>query len=142
MAFLLSILETNFAWRPSIITKTSVGFLNLAKVYAPLQTVRSQSISSMHIWSFPVYKQECFQQDICTLFIKFTSFHHTKFHTKIDFFNFNACLLKERRKNTLEIVQAYCSVVHMNHEFLASDLNHKYSGHRCKICIHTSQVSN
>jgi hypothetical protein len=122
------------------------------KVYALLQTVRSRSISSMHFWSFPAYMQQCFHHDICTLFIKFTSFHHTKFHIQIGciiihvinfsdlFFNCNACLLK--KKKTPEIVFAYCCVVHINHDFLACDQNHKYSRHMWNICIHTSHVSN
>ena len=77
---ILEIPHSNFAWRPAIITKHPCGgFLNLSKVYAPLQTVRRRSIYSMHFWSFPSYIQECLQQKICTLFMKFTSFHHTKF---------------------------------------------------------------
>ena len=109
---ILEIPHSNFAWRPAIITRHPCGgFLNLSKVYAPLQTVRRRSIYSMHFWSFPSYIQKCFQQKICTLFMKFTSFHHTKFHTQTDgsiiiitnfsrlfFFNFNVCWLKKERK--------------------------------------------
>jgi hypothetical protein len=113
MAFLLSILEiphSNFAWRPSIITKHLCGFSQ------PLQRIRTAAnckkskhilhahlvLSSTHARMLPTrYLHIIYQVYILS---------HTKFHTQIDgiiiitiinfsrlFFKFNACLLKEER---------------------------------------------